>query len=419
MILCAALMVCLPVRALTAEGTAAPEISAGAAVLMDADTGQVLYGKDENARMQPASLTKLMTILLALENGDLTEEITVTAEALRLYMSSTTMHLAEGETLTLEQLLYGLMLPSANDAANAVGIYLDRSTRSFVQHMNAKAAELGLKNTHFSNAHGLPSRSHYASAYDLALITKAALAIPGFTEISGAGSYLIPATNKSATRNLTHLNKMLVSGSAHYDATAIAGKTGWTVPAGNCLMTVAQRNGRTLICIVLNDDAYYADTAALLDYGFGTFHEENISIPGFSGQTLNYTDREGKTGTALLSLPAVDTVLLLPEGSSAEDVSLHLPLSASISEDELPNLSATLQLQQLDLIKIPLTVEILPQEASDPLGAAIAGEYTGSVIWLSAISVTALLALMVPFLLKKCRKGHDGAAEPHKRDHLV
>ena len=159
---------------------------AGAAVLIDADTGQVLYGKNEHSRMEPASLTKIMTCLLAMEHSDPQEPVTATAESLNLPLDASVLGLYEGETMTMEQMLYAMMLPSANDAANAVGVHIAGSLSAFAQMMNEKAQELGLQDSTFYNSNGLPEEGHLSSAYDLAQITRAAMAYPEFLDYAGA-----------------------------------------------------------------------------------------------------------------------------------------------------------------------------------------------------------------------------------------
>lgn len=273
-----ATLVLFPVQAVSADTgslTQPPELDAVSAIVMDAVTGQVLYGKNETQQMEPASLTKLMTYLLALQLGDKEDIVTTTSDALRLMRFSTSISLKEGETLTMEELLYALMLPSANDAANAIAIHIAGSLNNFVNFMNEEVEWLGLTGTQFRNVHGLPAAGHYTTAYDLAQITRSAMQYPDFYVYSGAASYTIPATNKSAIRELAHTNQMLNAESDFYYEGSLAGKTGWTVAAGRCLLTIVERDGRTLICIILKSDgesgSHYADSVALLDYAFENY----------------------------------------------------------------------------------------------------------------------------------------------------
>lgn len=264
---------------------------AGAAVLIDADTGQVLYGKNEHSRMEPASLTKIMTCLLAMEHSDPQEPVTATAESLNLPLDASVLGLYEGETMTMEQMLYAMMLPSANDAANAVGVHIAGSLSAFAQMMNEKAQELGLQDSTFYNSNGLPEEGHLSSAYDLAQITRATMAYPEFLDYAGAEGYSIPEGEQNAAHAFLHTDRFLRQDTVYYDETAIAGKTGWTSTAGNCLMTVMQRDGRTLIAVVLQSDsdevarAAYVDSQTLFDYGFDQFVQPSGRCPPRASST--------------------------------------------------------------------------------------------------------------------------------------
>ena len=253
----------------TAWAAETPVVRAQAAVLINADTGQVLFEKNARRRMEPASLTKIMTCLLAMEEAAPEEPVTVTAEAVQLMQDAAAIGLLEGETLTVAQLLYATMLPSANDAAAAIGIHLEGSTAALAEAMNRRAGELGLTGTHFSNAHGLPAADHYSTAWDLAQITRAALDYPEFLSYAGRSSYTIPASPTNRAYSFGHLNHALTLGSGSFDRRAIAGKTGWTRSAGSCLMTVAEQNGVRLIAVILKEDSQasggniYRDTKAV------------------------------------------------------------------------------------------------------------------------------------------------------------
>jgi len=258
---------------LQASAASAP-IYAKAAIVMDAETGEVLYNKNAGKALYPASLTKIMTCYLALKYGDPNDMVTVDKNAVRLMREASKLGLVAGEQMTMSDMIYAMMLPSANDAAKAIAIHISGSESAFVSLMNREARALGVRNTSFRNAHGLPDKQHVASAYDLALITKAALQYPAFTQYAGASRHTLQATNKSKARTVKHLNAALDKNSKYAYSGAIAGKTGWTRAAGSCLMTVAQKNGRTLICVVLNSQgangAKYIDTHRLLGYGFTT-----------------------------------------------------------------------------------------------------------------------------------------------------
>ena len=275
-----------------AQGAEAPVIHAEAAILMEAETGQILYEKNAHRQMQPASLTKIMTCLLAIEAGNPEQQVTVTPQALDLMEDAAAIGLQEGERLPLRELLYAAMLPSANDAANAVAIHLAGSEAAFARQMNRRAEALGLTDTRFVNASGLPVQGHSTTAYDLAEITREALRYPSFLDYAGRPSYFIRPGPENRGYSFSHLNRLLLPGSGYFDARAIAGKTGWTVPAGHCLMTVAEQDGVRLIAIILRAEGDgtmggpYPDTKALLDYGFGSFRRVELPLPaeGFLGR---------------------------------------------------------------------------------------------------------------------------------------
>lgn len=269
--------------AYAAETAAPPALSAGAACLMDAQTGQVLFEKDMDKQCYPASITKIMTILLGVENGNWSDTVTMT-DASVFSVPRNTSHLAltPGEQLTLEQALMGAMLPSANDAANGVAETIGGTIENFVSMMNARAAALGATNTHFVNANGLDDDAHVTTAHDMALITKAALQNPDFVRVFSTAEYTIPATNKQAeARNIGASNKMMFDFTKYYYPGIIGGKSGYTEKAGHTLVSAAEKNGRKLISVVMAEPgnaAMYVDSVALLDYGFNGFTQVTYPV---------------------------------------------------------------------------------------------------------------------------------------------
>lgn len=238
-----------------------PLVNASAAVLIKADTGEVLYSKNPHAIMAPASTTKIMTSILAIEQGDLDANVKVSAHAAGI--PGSTMNLHPGEAPTLRALLYGLMLPSGNDAATAIAEYIAGSETRFAQLMTAKAAQLGMKNTSFKNASGLPAVNHYTTAYDLALLAGYALKNPVFAEIVQTKEASVPSSRSNLSRSLVNHNKLLWQ---YPYATGI--KTGYTRRAGRCLVASATQNGTTLIAAVLKSDTMYQDSIQLFEFGF-------------------------------------------------------------------------------------------------------------------------------------------------------
>ncbi len=251
----------------------APSIQGKAACIMDAETGAILYTKRGNKKMYPASITKIMTALLTLEHCQLKEEVTFSEQAVALPYGSAHIAMKVGESISVKDCLYGLLLASANDCANALAEHIAGSTEAFAEMMNAKALELGCSNTHFMNANGLHEEDHYVSAEDMALIAQAAYKNETFREIVGTSSYKIGKTEMTdEKRPLNNTHKMMPLMS-YEDSRVLGGKTGYTDEAGNTLVTYAKSNGLTLIVVILQDNGghIYPNTKELLDYGFENF----------------------------------------------------------------------------------------------------------------------------------------------------
>lgn len=269
-----------------AEESKQPDIKATSAVLVDSASGRVLYEKEAKAKCYPASTTKIMTGLLALENLNLGDAVTASATAVDVDRDGSNMGILEGEILTVEQLLYGLMVHSANDAANVLAEAVSGSLSAFVEKMNTRAAELGMENTHFANPHGYHDDNHYTSAYDLYLLAKVAMQNEVFAKIVGTPTYEIPPTNRyKETRSLSNNNALInpMKGRKYLYSAATGVKTGHTSKAGNCLVSSAEKNGSSFLCVVLNapnengTNYSFADTISLLDYGFQNFKTQTIS----------------------------------------------------------------------------------------------------------------------------------------------
>lgn len=249
---------------------AAPSVSAQAAALIDVESGRVLYEKQGYAKMRVASLTKIMTAIVAIEEGNLDEVVTVPDKAIGTEGSS--IYLRHGEKLTLEQLLYGLMLRSGNDAAVAIAHHIGGSLEGFARLMNEKADYLGLTQTHFTNPHGLDdSNQHYSSAVEMAKISAYALKNEDFRRIVSTKVTKIPQHGEKWDRKLINKNKML-----HLYEGADGVKTGYTKLAKRCLVSSATRDGRQLAVVTLNAPNDWSDHAQLLDYGFQTFERAEL-----------------------------------------------------------------------------------------------------------------------------------------------
>lgn len=289
-----------------------PGISAVSAILMDADSGRVLYEKDAHQQRSIASITKLMTALVAVESTpELQTVIRVKPEH---QAEGSSMYLKPGELLSLEELLYGLLLSSGNDAALAIADGCGGDVDTFVDWMNQWAAELGMEQSHFANPNGLDAEGHYSTAYDMALLARHVLAHEELAKIVATRSIAL------GERYLTNHNKLLW----RYEG-CMGMKTGYTDEAGRTLVSCAVRDGRTLICVTLHDPNDWTDHAALLDYGFSVWHGQPLARAGKVVKTL------GVCGSLLPQVEvetAADVSYPLREG---EEVQLRITLPDRVS----------------------------------------------------------------------------------------
>ncbi len=268
-----------------------PTVQSEGAVLLNANTGEILFEKNGNTRFYPASITKLMTALLTVENCSLSDTVTFSKTATtNLESGAVTLNLTEGDQLTVEQCLYGLLLKSANEIANGLAEHISGSVSSFADKMNARAKELGCTDTHFANPNGLNNTEHYTTPRDMAIIARAAFQNPTVAKVASTLSYEFPATKKASARTITMGHKMLYPNDSRYYDGIVAGKTGYTSKAGNTLATCAERDGLRLIAIIMkSSQTHYEDTKALLDYGFALAEAGELSTSGSSGGSSQTT----------------------------------------------------------------------------------------------------------------------------------
>jgi D-alanyl-D-alanine carboxypeptidase (penicillin-binding protein 5/6) len=318
LILIIALATCLTAQ--PAASAPPPPVSAQAAILLDAKTGQILYDKNSHARHAPASTTKIMTALLALESGRLGDKVKVSPQAAATRGSS--MYLYAGQTLTLEELITGLMMRSGNDAAVAIAEHLAGSVEAFVELMNKRAAVIGAVDTHFRNPHGLSAGGHYSTAFDLAWIARAALANPAFAAIVSTKEISIEWQDRRgrekdiSLRNTNRLLWMLEE--------ADGVKTGTTSEAGPCLVSSATRGNHKLIAVVLHDHSRWYDSMQLLKYGFDSF------------ELYDFADR----GDVLASLPVEHGL------SQAVDAVVADTAALVIKSDDYPRVAVEVDLPE-------------------------------------------------------------------------
>lgn len=301
----------LPGLVLHTQAAEAPAVSAASAVLMDGETGRILYANNENEPRAIASITKLMTALVAAEwaQGDLSRTVTIRQEWTGI--EGTSLYLRAGEKLTLETLLYGLLLHSGNDAAVALAASCAGDVETFVGWMNQRAQDLGMTNTHFSDPNGLGDENHYSTALDMARLGAACLQNPTVAKITATRSITLEG------RSFTNHNKLLW---LYPGCTGM--KTGYTRQAGRTLVSSAEKEGQTLVCVTLNDRNDWTDHQALLDYGFETFPRQVLAeegeiflqvpvegsllrqVPAVARGEVAWPLREGETVRTEIDLPA-------------------------------------------------------------------------------------------------------------------
>lgn len=268
--------------------TTSEEVSVNApvALLMDANTGKILYEKNAYDKRYPASTTKIMTAILALENRDLSHVAKVSYDAIfTVPVGYSNANLQLDEELTMEQLLNVLLIPSANDAANVIAEDIGGSVESFASMMNTKAIEIGCTNTHFVNANGVHDEDHYSTAYDLALMGRYAMQNETFRELVTTVRYTLPVTNKydKADRIFLTTNKLVNSKSGQYYEYATGVKTGYTDAAGNCIVASAKKDDLELICVILGASGdintstnKFSDCTTLFEYGFDNYEYKTL-----------------------------------------------------------------------------------------------------------------------------------------------
>lgn len=297
-----------------------PNISAGAAILIDSSSERILYDKNANEKMYPASTTKILTAILVIENCNLDDIVIVPHEAISSIPSGYAVAaLQTGEQITVNHLLQVMLVHSANDAANVLAYHVSGSIEEFSKLMNNKVSELGLKNTHFLNPSGMHNENHYSTAYDLAIIMKYCMKNSTFRSLSSLKYCTIPPTNKYEERVFNTTNELLRYDNRDVDSNyyykyAIAGKTGYTTQAKNCLISVSHKDDLELICVILsvgiypnNLSAKFIDTKTLFDYGYDNFTIRKLRDKNAIGTQIEISN--GTDETKFLDLLIKDDIV--------------------------------------------------------------------------------------------------------------
>lgn len=322
-----------------------PDTYSSSCLLMEESTGKILYSKNANSIMYPASTTKIMTAILTLENCNLSDTAVVSHNAVFSIPSGySTASLVEGEVLTIEQLLNVLLIPSANDAAVVLAEHIAGSVEAFSDMMNSKAVELGCLNTHFVNPNGIHNENHYSTAYDLALIGRYAMQFPTFKEISSKTRYTLPITNAyskedrifNTTNDLIKPNYSS-SPTNYYYKYATGGKTGYTDPAGQCIVATATKDNISLIAVTLHGDftednlsQRALDCKALFEYGFNNFSMVSIAQKGDVASNMKVPNAT-KDSSSLDLLYSDDIYAFVPNGFDTSSVTPNIKLSSTFA----------------------------------------------------------------------------------------
>lgn len=444
-----AVLLCIIMMAgiFTTNTLAAPDwpsdisIEAEGGIVMDADTGTILYSKNAHIPYFPASITKILTALIVLENCDLNETVTFSHNAVyNVEANSTSAGLDVGDTLSVKDCLYAMVLKSANEVANALAEHVSGTTEEFAVLMNQKAASLGCQDSNFVNPSGLNDPNHYTSVYDMALIGQAALKNETFVEIDSTLYYDLPVTKRNPEGARVYPgHKMIKKNSPEYYPGAFGGKTGYTSLAGNTLVTFARRDGMTLVSVILNGhQTHYKDTRKLLDFGFQNFQslvaadydntytsvENDMTIAGLSASNLSglmldknsrvilpkNTDFSSVTSSITYDLKDTD-----PPGAIAK-IEYQLGdrtvgstyLELKTAEVDVPDIPAT---TMEDITGITLESTTVPQETpakKEPF-------HVPSIVWTVLAVIVALGLLITAAIMIKGYLERKEAAERSQR----
>lgn len=347
----------LPLHAEEAKSVTIPDIGSGAAIVLDAQTGAILYRKNDTALLPPADSAQMMTVLLALESGKADETVTVTEQIASTFDSEkTNIPLKQGETVKIRDLLYAIMLQSYSDACKTVAIAVSGSEEAFAAKMTARMTQItGNKGSNFANADGEPHDKNKTSAYDLALLTREAMKNEEFRTIFGKVAYTMSATNlNTSTRDLKAICKLFSDKEFAYDGT-VGAKSGYNKDAKYTLVSAAKKDGRTLICVVLSSnssDQRYEETIALLDYGFQAFRNVTVPTDLISPTKIPVMNSEGNyTRWITVSIPEGT---LLTTNLNFKDGTMSVPALPSYVKEGDTNLSLTVSAKDDNNVSIVL-----------------------------------------------------------------
>lgn len=364
---------------------AIPNVEAPSALIMDRDSGRILWSKDADAKRFPASTTKILTALLLLENTKPNELIQAPFDIEKTTGSS--LHLKPFETLSAHDMLYALMMRSANDGCEAVARHISGTSERFAELMTKRAAEIGCTNSHFANPHGLHDENHFTTAHDLALIAREAMKRPEFQAAVGTKSYTVVRSLNQEDRLIKNHNKLL-----DLDSTVTGIKTGWTNPAGRCFVGSIERRGMSLITVVMKSSDWVADTTRLNEWAFAHLERREIFAKGDAVEPIGVPNGRTSAKAAV----AEPMVVIMERGSGDPQLSIDLPdetLAPIKKGQQLGIMVAKLSDGSEERVPIVATEDVAEKPAMmaslmSPSGAAIAGIFVLSYAFLRRRSRT-------------------------------
>ena len=351
-----------------------PAISAGSAVLLEANTGTILYSKNIHEKSYPASTTKLLTCLIAAENAKLNETVSFSHDAVfSIERDSSNIGIDPGQSMSMEECLYAILVASANEVANGVAEHIGKDTDTFADMMNARAAELGCANSHFVNAHGLYHEEHYTTAYDLALIACAFFDNELLSKIGNTATYHFEATSTQPDDFVVRNKHKLITGEIACEGIK-GGKTGYTDEARQTLVSCAEKNGMKLICVVMveeSPDQFY-DTVKLFDYGFNNFTIANVaeyeSDYHISGITSSYGSHEVFGNSNPLFTLNENNYIILPNTLDFHEITSRISYE-NLTDKEV----ARILYSHEDIILGTASVNLIPGHTANPVTSDEAG----------------------------------------------
>ncbi len=418
----------------TSDNSAPLEIVAESAILIDADTGIVLYEKEPDKKLYPASITKILTSVLTIENCELDEKIKHSHNAIYgIGPGSSHIGMREGEEITVEDALHGILLASANEVCMAVAEHIGGNVEDFMKMANERAREIGAVNTHFTNPHGFHDDNHYTTARDMALIMREAIKNETFVKIISTYTYTISPTNiVNEERILHNSNKFINPYSEFYYGYCVGGKTGFTDEAGNTLVTYCRKDGMNLISVVMKDQGTntYTDSKKLMEYGFDSFEEKELfnkeDYVDITYAVQFFKDKKIEL-KKISAIPEENFSAVVPKNLDASNITVKANLPEEITVEagkslEIGDKIGTLDilykdgnsektLAQIDLISNSKVDSIPENELQEKEDLEIFWRKTITILIIAGVAVAVIVAAAVSiFLIKKHKAKKDS---PH------